>query len=71
MPKTKARQEHARRMGRVRRALSHYDEPTFDSAVVDVLADLRHYCDALGADFADLDRVAHDHYKAKLWEGKR
>jgi hypothetical protein len=26
------------------------------------LADLRHYCDAHGLDFADCDRRGHDHY---------
>ena len=35
------------------------DDPT---AVVDLLADLRHFCDARGMDFADLDRIAYNHY---------
>ncbi len=65
----KANQERARRMGRVRRALSNYDEPTLDSAVVDILADLRHYCEAMGMDFADLDRVALGHYLAEMNDG--
>jgi hypothetical protein len=30
--------------------------------VSDLLADLRHYCDAHGLDFEDCDRRGHDHY---------
>lgn len=35
------------------------DDPT---AVVDLLADLRHFCDARGLDFAELDMSAYSHY---------
>jgi len=34
--------------------------------VADVLADLRHYCDAHGLDFADRDRVGRTHYVVEL-----
>lgn len=37
-----------------------------EDAIVDVLADLRHLCDQKGWDFADLDRIAHDHYTAEV-----
>lgn len=30
--------------------------------VVDILADLRHLCTRAGWDFADLDRIAYQHY---------
>lgn len=30
--------------------------------ILDALANLRHLCDALGLDFANLDRVAYRHY---------
>jgi len=30
--------------------------------VTDILADLRHYCDAHGIDFAKQDKVAYQHY---------
>lgn len=33
--------------------------------ITDALADLRHLCDLLQLDFADLDRQAHDHYRAE------
>lgn len=35
-------------------------------AVRDILADLRHYCDSEGIDFADEDRVAYDSYSHEL-----
>ena len=37
-----------------------------DASLIDVLADLRHYCDAYGLGFADADRLAHQHYLAEL-----
>lgn len=36
-----------------------------DDIVADLLADLRHYCDAHGLDFADLDRRAYGNYTAE------
>jgi hypothetical protein len=36
------------------------DEP--ETIAADMLADLRHYCDAHGLDFADCDRRGQDHY---------
>jgi hypothetical protein len=33
-----------------------------ESAVCDLLADLRHYCDANKYDFPDIDKVAYMHY---------
>jgi hypothetical protein len=38
------------------------DEP----AVVSLLADLRHYCDTHGLDFAKLDRYAYGDYRAQM-----
>lgn len=37
-----------------------------DAAIIDALTDLRHLCDKRGSDFADLDRIAHDHYTEEL-----
>ncbi len=34
--------------------------------IADLLADLRHLCDALGLDFAELDSRAYDHYICEL-----
>ena len=33
--------------------------------ITDMLADLRHLCDAKNIDFADRDRIAYDHYLAE------
>lgn len=39
-----------------------------DSVIVDLLADLRHYCDENGKDFAQLDGRAYRHYLTEKWE---
>ena len=33
-----------------------------EALVIDVLANLRHFCDSRGLDFGKLDRVAYGHY---------
>lgn len=33
-----------------------------EHVVIDLLADLRHYCDVFGFCFVDLDRIAYAHY---------
>ena len=33
-----------------------------EALVIDLLANLRHFCDSRGLDFGQLDRTAHDHY---------
>ena len=35
------------------------------TSVIDLLTDLRHYCDAVGLDYGDLNRVACGHYHAE------
>lgn len=40
-------------------------------AVSDLLADLRHYCDRAGLDFADLSTRALRHYAAECDEARR
>lgn len=42
------------------------DTPETD--ITDLLADIRHFCDANGLDFANLDRMAYQHYLAELGE---
>lgn len=39
--------------------------------VRDILADLRHYCDAKGVDFAEEDRIAHHNYRVELSEDRK
>ena len=45
-------------------AVEAYNDNKDDPAtlVADLLADLRHYCDAHNIDFADCDRRGRDHY---------
>ena len=39
-----------------------------EALVIDVLANLRHFCDSRDLDFGKLDRVAYDHYCAEKAE---
>lgn len=53
------------RVDRAQDALAtHYREEA-QFAVTDLLADLRHFCDAHKLCFGDLDRIAHGHYVAE------
>lgn len=42
------------------------DDPK--TPVVDILADLRHFCDRHCLDLGDLDNMAHSHYLAEIEE---
>jgi hypothetical protein len=42
-----------------------------DDAVADLLADIRHFCDARGLAFGDIDRRAHQNYSAEKWAAER
>ena len=45
-----------------------------EALVIDVLADLRHFCDGRALDFGKLDKAAYDHYcteKAEERAGRR
>ena len=39
-----------------------------DALVIDLLANLRHFCDSRDLDFGKLDRVAYDHYSTEKAE---
>lgn len=41
-----------------------------DAAVIDLLANLRHYCDRYQFDFAKLDRLAYQHYIVEVQEAR-
>lgn len=61
MPREKAK--NRRKVERANRALTIYGVRTEgDAAVIDLLADLRHFCEARGMDFDDLNRIAGNHY---------
>lgn len=69
----------ADRVGRIRSALRSYlseavrwDEATaVETAIVDALADLRHLADSVKADFAALEKRAHEHYSEEAYEAMR
>jgi hypothetical protein len=46
------------------------EEELQNVTICDMLADLRHLCDADGLDFAELDRRAYQHYCAELYGDK-
>lgn len=63
------------RANRIRIALDHYVRTSFlDSSegdrsaddLIDLLTDIRHYCDWQGYDFAAADTMAHRHYLEEL-----
>lgn len=41
-----------------------------DTGIIDLLADLRHFCDTRGLCFGDLDGMAYDHYLAERHDGE-
>lgn len=45
-----------------RAILAGYEDSISGECIVDLLADLRHVCDALCLDFALMDRQAYEHY---------
>jgi hypothetical protein len=47
-------------------AYNEENEPNI--CIIDLLADLRHICDAAGLDFGALDHDAYQHYCAELFE---
>jgi hypothetical protein len=49
---------------------SNVDADEQDAAVIDLLANLRHYCDHHQFDFAKLDRLAYQHYIAEVQEAR-
>lgn len=60
---------NAERAARCQEALAGYnDEYDTIANLIDLLADARHWCDRQGQCYGDLDRLAHDHYLAELWE---
>jgi hypothetical protein len=52
--------------------LQHYnDERDTKANLIDLLADARHWCDRNGLNFAELDRVAYQHYAAEAFDARR
>lgn len=62
-----AKSENMRRCAKAAQALTLYDlgrSPR--ESLVDLLSDLRHWCDGRGFDFAAADRMAYQHYREEL-----
>lgn len=55
------------RVKRAKKLLELYARSTSDSAddIPGVLADLMHYCDQHGINYAEQDELAHGHYRAE------
>ena len=54
---------NASRVERFQACLETYnDEHDTRANLTDLLADARHWCDANGQSFADIDRLAYQHY---------
>ncbi len=68
---------NARRVATARSALcaamwSRRDNPAFcDEAVIDLLADLRHFCFARQIDFAECNAAAQAHFEAETTGGRQ
>lgn len=59
--------DNSTRAARVLQAIyPAYDDDTAETAVRDVLTDLRHLCDLMGWSFATLDQEAHRGYRIEL-----
>ena len=41
-----------------------------EHAVIDLMANIRHWCDAEHAQFFELDRIAHMHYTAEVVQAR-
>ena len=49
-------------IGRIVSAQAKHEGGRHDLAIIDILQDLRHYCDSKGLPFHELDAVAHEYY---------
>lgn len=71
--RTRYQRENRARTIRVRDILNEcYSAKTENSetALTDLLADIRHFCDAKELAFSDVDRRAHEHYSAEIVQAR-
>lgn len=60
------------RSRRCANVLRHYGtEDTDPGSLIDFLADARHWCDQHGESYAELDRIAYQHYLTEFVEDLR
>jgi hypothetical protein len=43
----------------------------YETALTDLLAHIRHFCDAKGLDFGNVDETAYGHYTAEVVKARR
>lgn len=75
MSKAKFARENRDRAAYVRGLLeqsTRYSAKTegHETALVDLLSDIRHFCDSRGLNLADIDRVAHNHYTCEVVQAR-
>ncbi len=70
--KTYYKAENEERAGRVKDILSQmYDgEGADETNLVDLLSDIRHFCDVYAVEFHAADRVAHNHYTSEVVQAR-
>lgn len=60
------------RAKRCERALRNYNtDDALRTCLIDLLSDARHWCDANGLNYADLDRIGYEHYSAEVVDERR
>lgn len=59
------------RVSKIERLITAGDYEAGPGAVCDILADLRHYCDVHGIDFAHQDKAAYQHYQEEAREARQ
>ena len=58
--------DNGRRARRIDHLLAGFDDGNAPrESLIDLLTDARHWCDRYGHGFADLDRIAYQHYAAE------
>ncbi len=63
---------NADRAERCQQALETYNDAwDFRSNLIDLLTDARHWCDANTESYAELDRIAYQHYLAEVVAHRR
>ena len=70
---TRTNKQRAIRAKRAIRSQDYFECDSEDAnpAVIDILCDLRHFCDANKLTFADCDRIAYQHYLVELGEERK
>jgi hypothetical protein len=70
----KENERRVRAIARSIRTMYHWPAPQSrdgsSTGIIDLLADIRHYCDAYELDFGKLDKTAYRHYTAEVVQAR-